>query len=251
MPALEPRRRTPATARSGGLSDDVVVAALGGYADLVHRVLADPQRWLGLDEDPPPTARFPIKVLDAVRDRAFGETTPASSSWGALPVRKRVDWWLRRIAVSAGLAAAAPRLAGALADRLPLQDGLGAAAAGLAVCATAREHGVTEAKEWVPLLGSVILGRDLNSTQAVEVTGTAAPSDDEPTTSGVRRAASTVWRLARTIGDLNSVLDQRPRGPMVFRAIGKVPVVGLIGGWLDERGGIRRASKRTIRLLAP
>ncbi len=254
--ALHPRRHRAAAGRPAALSDASVAAALGGYADLVQRVLSDPERWLGLDEDPPPSARFPVRVLDAVRDRAFGETNPASAAWAAVPLRKRVDWWLRRIAISAGLAAAAPRLAGALADRLPLQDALGAAAAGLAVCATAREHGITEAEDWVPLLSAVILGRQLSTgrdeRERRPAGGGSSPHidpDDEPAPSGVRRAAATVWRLARTFGELRSVLDERPRGLLVFRAVGKVPVVGLIGGWLDERGGIRRASKRTARLL--
>ena len=61
-------------------------------------------------------------------------------------------WWVRRIGISAGLAAAVPRVAGALASRVPLQAALGASAAGLSVCATAREHGVVDAEAWVPLL---------------------------------------------------------------------------------------------------
>ena len=110
---------------------------------MVDRVLANPQRWLGLDDDPPPTAPFPVRAMDALRDRALGEITPASPQWDAQPVQRRVDWWVTRIGISAGLAAATPRFAGALADRVPLQAALGASAAGLAVCATAREHGRT------------------------------------------------------------------------------------------------------------
>ena len=36
-------------------------------------MIGDPVRWLGLDDDPPPSAGFPRRALDAVRDRAFGE----------------------------------------------------------------------------------------------------------------------------------------------------------------------------------
>ena len=39
-----------------------------------------------------------------------------------------MDWWVARIGLSAGLAAAAPRFAGVLADRVPLQAALGASA---------------------------------------------------------------------------------------------------------------------------
>jgi hypothetical protein len=31
--------------------------------------------------------------------------------------------------------------------------------------------------------------------------------------------------------------------------LGKVPVLGLAGGWLDERGGIRKAAEETGALL--
>jgi len=244
------------------ISDERVAQVLGLYARLAHLVIADPVRWLGLDDDPPPSARFPAKALDAVRDRAFGEVTPASPRWGERPLRDRVQWWVRRIGISAGLAAAAPRVAGALADRVPLQAALGASAAGLAVCATAREHGVVEAERWVPLLAKVLLDRDL-APAVVPVEETrdvrAAEADLADSTPGqeesgglglgARRAAGTVWRLARQFWELQSVLDERPRGGRVFRALGKLPVVGLPAGFLDERGGIKRAAKETAALL--
>lgn len=31
--------------------------------------------------------------------------------------------------------------------------------------------------------------------------------------------------------------------------MGKVPVVGLVGGWLDERGGVRKAADATQALF--
>ena len=89
------------------ITDERVVQALGLYARMVGRVLADPQRWLGLDDEPPPSAPFPAKVLDALRDRALGNITPASPEWGDQPLKRRVDWWVTRIGVSAGLAAVA------------------------------------------------------------------------------------------------------------------------------------------------
>jgi hypothetical protein len=250
-------------ARTPAVSDETITKALSLYAGLVHHVLAEPQRWLGLDQKPPPSAPFPVKLLDAARDRAFGETTPASPHWNQLPLKQRVNWWLRRIAISAGLAAAAPRLAGGLADRIPLQAALGASAAGLAVCAAAREHGVTDAQAWVPLLAKVLLGRDLGpaqppvpddeETEAALSAAAAAADKEQPSGgklgTGARRAAGTVWQLARSLLELPSMLDERPHGLLVFRALGKVPGVGLAGGWLDERGGIRRAAKQTGKLL--
>ncbi len=245
------------------ISDERVAQVLGLYARLAHLVIGDPVRWLGLDDDPPPGAGLPVRVLDALRDRAFGEMTPASPRWGERSLNDRVQWWVRRIGVSAGLAAAAPRVAGALADRVPLQAALGASAAGLAVCATAREHGVLESRQWVPLLAKVLLDRDLAPAvvPATETADVRAAEDDLAQSTpdpedggggakfGARRAAGTIWRLARQFWELQSVLDERPRGNVVFRAVAKVPVVGLAGGFLDERGGISRAAEETAALI--
>jgi hypothetical protein len=250
-------------AKEPAVDDAQLSRALSLYAGMVDRVLTDPQRWLGLDDDPPPTAGFPARALDALRDRALGEVTPASPRWGDQPVARRVEWWVTRIGISGGLAAATPRLAGALADRVPLQAALGASAAGLAVCATAREHGRTEPADWVPLLAHVLFGRDLAvadppvpAAADAEQRLTAADDEDpEPVGRaaalgrGAQQAARTVWRLARTFLGLTDLLDERPRGSLVTRAVGKLPVVGVAGGWLDERSAIRKASRRTASLL--
>jgi hypothetical protein len=251
-------------ARQSAISDEALTGALGLCAAMVDKVVNDPERWLGLDEDPAaPAGSIPSRVLDAVRDRTLGSVTPASDAWEQLPRERRVDWWVARVGVSAGLAAAAPRFAGALADRVPLQAALGASAAGLAVCAVAREHGVTDPRAWVPLLAKVLLDRDL----AVEAVPEAAvPSsaaaeqalteddEDEPGRlaalgRGAQSAVRTLWRLARAFLELPHLLDERPRGSLFARALGKLPVVGVAGGWLDERGGIRKAATETAALL--
>lgn len=240
------------------ITDERVAQVLGLYARMANLVIGDPARWLGLDDDPPPTAGFPRRALDAVRDRAFGEVTPASPSWGQRPLDDRVAWWVRRIGISAGFAAATPRVAGALANRFPLQAALGASAAGLAVCATAREHGVVDPGRWVPLLAKVLLDRDVAAPAVAdaEAAAAAAALEDSPAPEaakglgpGARRAAGTLWRLARQFWELQSVLDERPRGNVLFRTVAQLPVVGLAGGFLDERGGIRRAAKETTKLL--
>ncbi len=251
-------------ADSPAVSDDQIARALSVYAGMVDRVLGDPQRWLGLDDDPPPTANFPAKALDALRDRTFGEITPASAQWNEQPLPKRVDWWTTRIGISAGLAAAAPRFAGALADRVPLQAALGASAAGLAVCATAREHGRTAPADWVPLLAKVLFDRDLAATaapvpdpeeSAVQLDSAPESGDADESSRvaklsrGAQRAAKTLWQLARTFLELQHLLDERPRGGLLARALAKVPVVGIAGGWLDERGGIRKAARETASLI--
>ena len=122
---LRQQKEGHAVADDPAISDERVAQVLGLYARMANRVIGDPVRWLGLDDDPPPSAGFPRKALDALRDRAFGEVTPASPDWGRRPLDERVRWWVRRIGVSAGLAAAVPRVAGALASRVPLQAALG------------------------------------------------------------------------------------------------------------------------------
>jgi hypothetical protein len=247
------------------VSDEALSRALGMYAGLVGQVLNNPRRWLGVDEDPPLTAGLPARVLDAVRDRALGDVTPASPHCAAQPESKRVEWWIRRIAVGAALAAAAPRFAGALADRIPLQAALGASAAGLAVCAIARERGSVAPADWVPLLAQVIFNRELAGgiparvpavEESEEQLEAAAGDTSEPPSGmaalaqGAQRVVRTLWRLARTFLDLQDLFDERPRGGLFARTLAKLPVVGVAGGWLDERGAIRKAAKQTQRLIA-
>lgn len=251
--------------RKQAISDEALSRALSMYAGMVGQVLNNPRRWLGVDEDPPLTAGWPVRVLDAVRDRALGEVTPASPHWATQPESKRVEWWIRRIAIGAALAAAAPRFAGALADRIPLQAALGASAAGLAVCAVARERGKRVPADWVPLLAQVIFNRDLASGIPASVPAAeesedqleAAASDiSEPPShmaalaQGAQRVVRTLWRLARTFLDLEDLFDERPRGGLFARTLAKLPVVGVAGGWLDERGAIRKAARGTERLIA-
>ena len=247
------------------MSDEALARALGLFAGMVSLVLTNPRRWLGLDDDPPPTAGLPARILDAVRDRALGDVTPASPQWAEQPESKRIEWWIRRIAVGAALAAAAPRFAGALADRIPIQAALGAAAAGIAVCAVARERGNDAPADWVPLLAQVIFNRDLAARtrapvpaadESEEQLEAAARDTSEPPSlmaalgQGAQRVVRTLWRLARVFLDLQKVFDERPRGGLFARTLAKLPVVGVAGGFLDERGGIRKAARRTQRLLA-
>jgi hypothetical protein len=149
---------------------------------------------------------------------------------------------------------AARRFAGALADRIPLQAALGASAAGLAVCAVARERGNGAPADWVPLLAKVIFNRDLAAGISAPVPAAAASEDQleaaagdtsEPPSGmaalaeGAQRVVRILWRLARTFLDLQDLFDERPRGGLIARTLAKLPVVGFAGGWLDERGAIR------------
>jgi hypothetical protein len=214
------------------VSDEALSRALGMYAGLVGQVLNNPRRWLGVDEDPPLTAGLPARVLDAVRDRALGDVTPASPHWAAQPESKRVEWWIWRIAVGAALA---------------------------------RERGNVAPADWVPLLAQVIFNRKLAggipapmpaTEESEDQLETAASDTSEPPSGmaalaqGAQRVVRTLWRLAQTFLDLQDLFDERPRGGLLARRLAKLPVIGVAGGWLDERGAIRKAARQTQRLIA-
>jgi hypothetical protein len=67
---------------------------------------------------------------------------------------------------------------------------------------------------------------------------------------GAQRVVRTLWRLARTFLDLEDLVHERPRGGLFARTLAKLPIIGVAGGWLDERGAIRKAARRTHRLIA-
>jgi hypothetical protein len=130
-------------------------------------------------------------------------------------------------------------------------------------CATAREHGATAPQDWIPLLGTVLFDRDLparpaaipaTETSEQQLEGDTTDSDGDRDGSGgmsngARRAARTLWRLARALMALDELLDHRPRGGRLVRLVAQVPVVGVASGWLDERGGIKKAARETSQLL--
>lgn len=252
-----------------GVSDEVLRSSLAWYAGLVSRVLNDPSRWLGIEQaDPHRVTGLPGRLVRGARRRVLGDVNPTSPRWEERPVSFRTRWWVTRIAASAGVAAAAPRFAGALADRVPLHAALGASAAGLTVRAVAREHGVTDPSDWVPLLAEVLFKRSLDDgtpmpegalpdraqadeqLEAVAIDPTEPPSGLAAVGEVVQRTVRTLWGLARTLLDVQALLDSRPRGGFVARRLAALPVIGVAGGWLDERGAIRRAAKNTARLVA-
>ncbi len=260
---------TPAEA----ISDDEVARVLGAYARLARQAVADPERWLGTDDvlippsggdrrTPGRAGRVPsllARAGDRVVDTVRGRVHPGSTEWSASRVEERVEWWVGQVGTLVAFVAATPRFFGVLADRLPVQDVFGAAAQGLVVCAVAREHGVDDEQEWVRLLGRVLLDRDLSpavQAGAARVGAEQLTEDDEiravaarEAGGPVRRGAATVWQLARKLLALQTLFDRRPRGSLPFRALAKVPVVGLVGGFLDERGGVRQAAEETVALL--
>ena len=279
------------------ISDEALARTMSRFAGMAARILDEPGDWLDGDNDvghtaPGPASRAAIEATGlrsrigrlgrGLRSRFAGDVHPGSPQWSALPVQARSTWWVNRVAAVAAPIAATPRVFGIAADRLPIQAALGAAAAGLAVCAVAREHGVTDPDAWVPLLGRVLLDRDLrwgNTEEALAAPEPPAEAElplpealeppEPPEPSGesdlpepdsqterpdpagrLRRGTRALWRLARTLLAVPGIFEERPRGALIFRAIGKLPIVGLAGGVLDERGAVHRAAAETTTLLA-
>lgn len=236
------------------VSDEALVGVLSRFVSLTSSALRDPQRWLGWGATSPAAPRGRLAGLT---DRLLADA-PGSEQWVERLPDERAEWWVNHISNLAGFLAATPRLMGAAADRLPLQAALGTAVAGLAVCAVALERGVDDPRDWVPLLGRVLFDRDLPRGTAVGVSLDETPATDvvaEPDEEDAgpaappRQTRQTAVQLARTLLALRSLFEDRPRGARIFRALGKVPVVGLVGGWLDERGAVRTAAIATERAL--
>ena len=188
-------------------------------------------------------------LLRRVRGRLAGVRWPGSTSWTRMDVEQRSDWWVNRVGRLTALAASVTGLAGALGDRLPLQDILGAAGQGLLLCAIAGEHGVDDEDTRVRLLAAVLFERDLPPS-------TATPDDPEPTPEppagrrvGLKSAAKWLWRQGKLLLAVSDELEKRPHGRFYHRALGMLPVVGMAGDYLGERSALKRAAKSADRWL--
>jgi hypothetical protein len=152
-----------------------------------------------------------------------------------------------------------PGVGGALADRLPVQDALGAAGQGLLLCAIAGEYGIRDEDDQVRLLAHVLLNREVDAAltararaeqpngeveqQAAELTAELDESDRKHGRPTLRAIAGTVWRLGRALWSLGDELDRRPQGRLYHKAIGMLPVVGVAGDYFGERRALHTAAK--------
>jgi hypothetical protein len=193
-------------------------------------------------------------VVDVLR-RVDRLTAPLVRRLGrppALPAAEHTAWWADRVPrVAAGISAA-PRLAGKLADLLPLQNTIGSAVQAVVVGGVASEHGVEDEAERVSLLAHVLLDRDLPAERVRPLLERApgAYADDVLGDREDRSAVRTLWRVARLLGRIDDTLDARPKGKLRHRALSNLPVVGTLGGYAAEREGLRRAAAATAALLA-
>lgn len=197
------------------------------------------------------------KLLDALA----AAPVPGTAAWARMDVAARQRWWVYRVGRFSTAVAAIPGLGGALARRLPVGATVGAAAQGMLLVAVAGEHGVTDEDHLVSLLAWVLFRRrpELGSgpTAAEDAAADARAAEiegDLDLATGSRPTAakigSAVWRLGRALYSVEDELDKRPHGRFYHEALGMLPVVGVLGKYLGEWSGLKRAAREAQRWLA-
>ena len=205
--------------------------------------------------------RLPKNLRNRVLALLAAVKVPGTPAWAAMDEDARCDWWANRVSRFVALVAAVPGFGGMLADRLPVQDALGAAGQGLLLCAIAGEYGLRGEDDQVRLLAGVLLRRDVEAELAAQRAAPAQPSaevDREAaqltaqleTSAGehggrptVRAIVGTMWRLGRALWSLGDELDRRPQGRIYHRAFGMLPVFGVVGDYFGERHALRKVAK--------
>jgi hypothetical protein len=249
------------------IPDSVIVGALRPFVRATRPVLA------GLRESDPfglrgrvhsaPGAEEERPLKDRILDTLASVEVPGTAAWAAMDAQARSHWWIYRVGRFTTLVAAIPGLGGALARTLPVSATVGAAGQGLLIVAIAGEHGIDSRDgedRIVELLASVLFGRELTPTgtldaaedaavdrRADELTGDLGEKDAAPTAA---RIGSAVWRLGRALYSVEDELDKRPHGRFYHEAIGMLPVVGVMGKYLGEWSGLKRAAKAAEKQLA-
>ena len=198
------------------LSDNDVADALGRAAALSGLILDV------LAEFDPLGVRQHLEFLEV----------PGTEAWEAKSRSERVSWWIWRVGLLDTVAVAWPGALGALASRLPIQDLLGFAGQTLILCAVAREYELTDRKDQVRMLASVLCGR--------EIPDPPLPDTDEPWPDNL---VQKLWHLAGILNSVGDELGKRPHPRQIFRYIGMLPVVGAVAAYLGEYGALHRAAK--------
>jgi hypothetical protein len=248
------------------ITDERVAAVLRTFVRGCGPMLARLRHDDGVAEDPageddPEVDR---SVLERIRGRLEQIRYPGSESWAGLTVDERVDWWVNRVGRLTALAASVTGLAGALGDRLPLQDILGSAGQGLLLCAIASEYGVDDRGSRVRLLAAVLFERDIDpavaagkgddaADDAVVADLTSQEPAEDPAKGrgfGLKAAAKWLWRQGRLLLAISDELEKRPHGRFYHRALGMLPVVGMAGDYFGERSALKRAAKAGRKWVA-
>ncbi|RZQ63593.1 hypothetical protein [Amycolatopsis suaedae] len=255
------------------ISDEQVVRVLRPFARACGPMLdglrdSDPFGLLARAQrraDEPELAEVEPKLRDKLLNGLTTVKVPGTEAWAAMDAEQRTDWWVNRVGRFTALITSIPGLGGALADRLPVQDTLGAAAQGLLLCAIAGEHGRTELGDRVRLIAWVLFEREIDPVLAAgkdaahdasaedgrteELTEEITDSRRKHGKVTLKAVARTLWRLGRSLLSIVDELEKRPRGRFYHRALGMLPVVGMAGDYLGERSGLRRVRKRADKWL--
>jgi hypothetical protein len=198
------------------------------------------------------------KALILAIDRLLKMQVPGHAEWPKLPLAKRCDWWVDRLGGFAAVVAALPRISGAAADRLPIKDTLGAAVQAMVIGAICREYGVEAHADRTAVIARVLTDRPITPDDVLKyddptVAGQDAAKQlgfgDESDESGLRHGVRLLWRISKLFGGLGEVFEERPRGSLGARFVGKLPGIGVVGGFFDERKGIRKAAYEAADLL--
>lgn len=240
----------------GPISDAAVAAALRTFVRATRPVLdglreADPfgLRHRIVADLPAGTARG---LVDKLLDFLAAVEVPGTAAWARMDRPQRVHWWVRRVGRFTTAIAAVPGLGGALANKLPVAKAVGTAGQGLLLVAIAGEYGVHAERDVVAMLGAVMFGRDLDTSHELtpdeDSAADAAAAEIVAPLRGQRaitlkRLAGAMWALGRGLFAVEDELDKRPHGRLHHRALGMIPVVGLLGKYLGEWSGLKRAAR--------
>ncbi|MEV4265583.1 hypothetical protein [Kribbella sp. NPDC049584] len=198
------------------------------------------------------------KALILAIDRLLMMKVPGHAEWPKLPLAKRCDWWVERLGGFAAVVAALPRISGAAADRLPIKDTLGATVQAMVIGAICREYGVETHADRTAVIARVLTDRPITPDEVLMYDDpTAAGQDvakqlglgDNSEEAGLRQGIRLLWRISKLFGGLGEVFEERPRGSLGARFVGKLPGIGMVGGYFDERKAIRKAAYEAADLL--
>jgi hypothetical protein len=198
------------------------------------------------------------KGLILAIDRLLKMKVPGHTEWPTLPLAERCDWWVERLGGFAAVVAGLPRISGAAADYLPIKDTLGAAVQAMVIGAVCREYGVDAHADRTAVIARVLTTRPITPDDVLKYDDPIATGEDvakqlglseASDEAGLRKGIRLVWRISKLFGGLGEVFEDRPRGSLGARFIGRLPAVGVVGGFFDERKGIRKAAYAAADLL--
>lgn len=187
-----------------------------------------------------------------------GSVHPRSDNWEELDLEKRVDWWVNRFGTAAAVVAAVPNLGGKLGTVVGVGGLVAVAAQVLVINAVAREMGVQDLDRRVQVAAELAFGRKLDldlvraahdapEAQAADAPPGAAPEEGRALPSLAGRTAALVWRVARRIWTFRFAIEKRQQGGFFSQAVSNLPLVGAVGGFVNERKGISVAAEKARR----